>query len=501
MLSRRKGMRVLNVSDFRAEHSNGWDFSSFVHAYGRYLDNRLDCSSFGSFGARRKSSRRPSFKTSKYDYSDSTHHSDDYDLSCTNSEMRDFETEKSRSFKDMKLSELLETFPLFQRLLEKVVACRPTGPAKVNRLVNVALYGVIRESFVLYADVQEGLNILHDAYIHMDSPERAKVLAIYVRAAKQMEELDSFFNFCKDLELCKRKDYPVVEAVSGTLLDEMENLLRDAGRHNREVSPESGLCSTQKEGKHADFESRKESPDLVEETSIPMPEVKPSDAPIAPVSNDSAIFVDIQQPTISQEELSNKLALALFTTSHTNVEEKWNPFQEADVSHSHKIGASNSTTGWELALTESQSEVPKQSQATLAGGFDHLLLESLYDQGDLQNAISTAALAGSASSVALSSRPASNFLALPAPPGASDASFCDPFSASESVPPPTYVQMSDMEHKQHLLVQEQQEWIRFQQGGMQGFSGLNKSSTNPFAGPFQPAAYSIAYHKSNPFCV
>ena len=43
MYASRRGMRVLNMSDFRDEaHSNSWDHSGFVRTYASYLDQKLD---------------------------------------------------------------------------------------------------------------------------------------------------------------------------------------------------------------------------------------------------------------------------------------------------------------------------------------------------------------------------------------------------------------------------------------------------------------------------
>uniref|UniRef100_A0A0D3G7V7 ENTH domain-containing protein n=1 Tax=Oryza barthii TaxID=65489 RepID=A0A0D3G7V7_9ORYZ len=62
-------------------------------------------------------------------------------------------------------------------------------------------------------------------------------------------------------------------------------------------------------------------------------------------------------------------------------------------------------------------------------------------------------------------------LALPAPPGTSGASG-DPFAASMAVAPPAYVQMSDMETKQHQLVEEQMVWQQYGKNGMSGQGAL-----------------------------
>ena len=47
-----------------------------------------------------------------------------------------------------------------QKLLDRFLACRPTGLAKNSRMVLIALYPVVKESFQLYADICEVLAVL-----------------------------------------------------------------------------------------------------------------------------------------------------------------------------------------------------------------------------------------------------------------------------------------------------------------------------------------------------
>eukprot|EP00250_Pteridium_aquilinum_P003094 c13424_g2_i1 orf=1-1737(-) len=469
MLSRRQGMCVLNVSDFRDEsHSNGWDFSGFIHAYGLYLDERLDCCSLGSFGAAPRPERRHSYKDSGYEYSDSVHHRDSvhphdsYGSPYHDAEKKQPEKETSKSMKNMKPDELIENLPAFQRLLERVLACRPTGPAKVNRLVNVALYAVIRESFVLYADLQDGLAILRDVFFDMDSQDCGRVLDIYSLAAKQMEELIPFYSFCKALGVCRTAEYPSVEVISKDLLLTMEDFVRDGSRRR---SPEPGPPSPQNEIEEATVNDMKvlpAPPPPAEEFLASAPVGNVANMSTAPINSTDADLLDIRERTISAEEHGDKLALALFSGTRTKAEAKWEAFPEQGTLCSPRTSASNGASGWELALIESESELSKPNDNTLAGGFDHLLLESLYEQGvDRQRMLSTTAPTGSASSIALAGRPQSNFLALPAPSVAATAWSSDPFAASESVPCPAYVQMSEMQQKQQLLVQEQQQWLQY----------------------------------------
>lgn len=55
-----------------------------------------------------------------------------------------------------------------QRLLDQFLACRPTGLAKNSRMILIAFYPVVRESFQLYADICEVLALLLDKFFDME---------------------------------------------------------------------------------------------------------------------------------------------------------------------------------------------------------------------------------------------------------------------------------------------------------------------------------------------
>ena len=98
---------------------------------------------------------------------------------------------------------------------------------------------------------------------------------------------------------------------------------------------------------------------------------------------------------------------------------------------------------------------------------------------------------GSASSVAFGSAGRPAMLALPAPPAedgsAAAPTSADPFAASLPVPPPSYVQMSEMEKKQRLLVEEQLMWQQYAKEGMPGHVGLTKIQPNSY--PYNMGGY------------
>ncbi len=133
----------------------------------------------------------------------------------------------------------------------------------------------------------------------------------------------------------------------------------------------------------------------------------------------------------------------------------------------------------------------------MAGGFDPLLLTSMYDQGATRQKQSAAAIpAGSASSVCIPNRPSSSFLALPAPPGAMPLpeSGEDPFAASVVIPPPSYVQIADMSKKQQLLVQEQMMWQKYQSDGMRGEQSFMKLYSNPYMGTVPQKSFDFHHY-------
>lgn len=192
--------------------------------------------------------------------------------------------------------------------------------------------------------------------------------------------------------------------------------------------------------------------------------------------------MNIRDDAVSADEQGNKLALALFSGSPTsNANGSWEAFPsngEPEVTSAWQTPAAEpGKADWELALVESASNLSKQ-KAGLAGGFDPLLLNGMYDQGAVRQHVSSSQLSGgSASSVAMPGpgKAASQVLALPAPDGTvQPVGQQDPFAASLTVPPPSYVQIADMEQKQQLLVQEQQLWNQYGRDGMQGQSSLAK---------------------------
>jgi hypothetical protein len=216
-------------------------------------------------------------------------------------------------------------------------------------------------------------------------------------------------------------------------------------------------------------EHKEPEPEKVEEEAKPEPPPQPQ-----------GDLVDLREDTVSADEQGNRLALALFQgpPAAGGSNGSWEAFPSNGANEVTSAwqnpAAEPGKADWELALVETASNLSKQ-KAVMTGGMDNLLLNGMYDQGVVRQHVNAQATSGSSSSVAL---PApgqhTKMLALPAPDGSMQNVGGDPFAASLSFAPPSYVQMAEMEKKQQFLTQEQMMWQQYQRDGMQGPSSLAK---------------------------
>ncbi|GMH12456.1 hypothetical protein Nepgr_014297 [Nepenthes gracilis] len=511
----RRGTRLLNMSDFRDEaHSNSWDYSAFVRTYALYLDQRLELMLFerkqggkesGGSGHGTEIVRyepteaRWRSPVSRYDYYDHREFRDEpgYGRSGMRrtrsfggvSESTGREESKAVTpLRDMNPERIFAKMGHLQRLLDRFLSCRPTGLAKNSRMILIALYPVVKESFKLYADICDVLAVLLDKFFDMEPSDCTKAFDAYAGAAKQIDELVAFYNWCKDTGLARSSEYPEVQRITDKLLQTLDEFVRDRAKRPKspERKPETAAPPPQEEEPVEDLNAIKALPPP-ENYSPPPPQPEPK--PQQQVTDD---LLNLRDDTETADDQGNKLALALFAgPPANNANESWQAFPsngKPQVTSAWQTPAAElGKADWELALVESASNLSKQ-KATLGGGFDPLLLNGMYDQGTVRQHMSTAQLSGgSASSVALPGlgKTTSPVLALPAPDGTVQTVGQDPFAASMSFPPPSYVQMADMENKQQLLSQEQILWQQYARAGMQGQTSLAKISG---AGYYAPGA-------------
>ena len=524
----RRGTRILNMSDFRDEaHSSSWDHSAFVRTYASYLDQRLELALFerrgrngGGSSSSHQSNGDDGYNRSRDDFRSPPPRTYDYETG------NGFGMPKrSRSFGDVNeigareekksVTPLREMTPerIFgkmghlQRLLDRFLSCRPTGLAKNSRMILIAMYPVVKESFRLYADICEVLAVLLDKFFDMEYTDCVKAFDAYASAAKQIDELIAFYHWCKDTGVARSSEYPEVQRITSKLLETLEEFVRD--RAKRAKSPERKEI----EAPPAPAPPVEEPVDMNEIKALPPPENHTPPPPPAPepkpqqpqVTDD---LVNLREDDVSGDDQGNKFALALFAGPPAN-NGKWEAFSSDNnvTSAWQNPAAELGKADWELALVETASNLEHQ-KAAMGGGLDPLLLNGMYDQGAVRQHVSTSELTGgSSSSVALPlpGKVNSHILALPAPDGTVQKVNQDPFAASLTIPPPSYVQMAEMDKKQYLLTQEQQLWQQYQQEGMRGQASLAKMNTAQTAMPYGMPPVNgmgpspMGYYYNNPY--
>lgn len=522
MYATRRGTRLLNMSDFRDEaHSSSWDHSAFVRTYAMYLDQRLELMLFerkssaaagggggSAGGADDRFGGRDNFRSPPYEYEYGgaefrgeggygngmrrTRSFGDMSESVGREDRRIVPvTVTVTPLRDMKPERVFNKMGHLQRLLDRFLACRPTGLAKNSRMVLIALYPVVKESFQLYADICEVLAVLLDKFFDMEYPDCVKAFDAYASAAKQIDELVAFYNWCKDTGVARSSEYPEVQRITSKLLETLEEFVRD--RAKRPKSPER-----KEEAPPVEKQEEEPVPDMNEIKALPPPEnytpPPPPEPEPKPQPQYTEDLVNLRDDAVSADDQGNRLALALFAGAPGgNANGSWEAFPsngQPEVTSAWQTPAAEpGKADWELALVETASNLSRQ-KAALGGGLDPLLLNGMYDQGMVRQHVSTAQLSGgSASSVALPGpgKTTTPVLALPAPDGSVQPVNQDPFAASLTIPPPSYVQMADMEKKQQFLVQEQQLWHQYARDGMQGQTSLAKlGSSGYYAGGPMP---------------
>ncbi|KAF3778623.1 Clathrin coat assembly protein [Nymphaea thermarum] len=424
---KRRGSRILNLSNFRDDStsSSPWDYTAFVRTFALYLHERLDCSLMGKLQGRM----------------------------VTNSRWRRSPPASLESVNDMKPDAVVNQLLHWQRLLDRVVATRPTGPAKNNRLVQISLYSVVSESFALYNDISDALTLLQNSYFELPHPVCQDAFYIFNRATRQFDELAAFYQMCKSIGVGRTSEYPYVQKISETTLTNLKEFIMDISSRSSFSSPRT-LNSSEQSLPASPTVTKKCQEGRMEET----------------------VGCEDQVP---KNEGYGRLSAAgdNGTSCETAIVVKEQ--QQQQKQHS----SSQEHIGWEIALLESASNMSKDINYKMANGFDAFLLDSLYDHALMyrdqhQNHYNyNPFLCSHGSESSMLMHTPSSLFSLPSsthPPTFSVQKVSnysnqsnytlgpDPFAVSASVSPPPYVQMSDMAVKQKLMVQEQQLWMQYQ---------------------------------------
>ncbi|XP_077221423.1 clathrin coat assembly protein AP180-like [Tasmannia lanceolata] len=365
----KRGSSPLNLSKFRDESnaSSPWDFTSFVRTFALYLDERLDCTLMG------KLNRLP--PAGSYCHRR---------LSLHNAG-------------NTKPTILLDKILYWQRLLDRVLATRPTGAAKNNRLVQISVYTVVRESFDLYRDISDGLAVVLDSFFRLQYKSCIEAFHACCKAAKQFDELASFYSLCRNLGIGRSPEYPSVQKISEKLLDTLDEFLKDKQQQPSLPPPKSKnkpRCqllrlpappladpdlkkpnSKEKEKKEENMIDAKADRDLKQPNS-PSPSKDEEKE-----QREQEDLIDVMETNASISSNNSCLDLVLFNDPSPPTQQT-PPQQKEEQITTAEEGRKD---GWEMVLVESATNMSKHKNYHLSngGGFDSELLDSLYEQASL----------------------------------------------------------------------------------------------------------------------
>ncbi|XP_051131627.1 putative clathrin assembly protein At5g57200 [Andrographis paniculata] len=455
--------KLFQISNFKDDSSPlAWDCSAWIRSYALFLEEKLEC-----------------FRTLQYDVETEKLSKSSTGQSKVHSRTRHLNAE-----------ELLHQLPALQQLLYRLLCCQPEGAACYNYLVQYALALVLKESFKIYCSINDGIINLVDMYFEMPKHDAVRALNIYKKAGKQAEHLAEFYSFCRTLELARTFQFPILRQPPPTFLATMEEYVKEAPQtaalsHNRleyydnngdcngdddEPEPESELQESKKE----EVERKEEMVEAQEEEKLETKEEEEAPPAAADEPADLLGLSHEVNPQALEIEERNALAFAILQPGMA-------------ATPSNALVEIGKTSGWELALVTTPSSTSKPDRAAepnLGGGFDKLLLDSLYEDDAARRNLQL-------QSRGYSSSYGQDPAAAQTNPFDQQAALGDPFAVSNNYAPPLSVQMAMMSQQERLMMYQQQQQQQQQQMMMMSPHNAYAAAasqypppSNPFGDPF-----------------
>ncbi|KAG5101645.1 hypothetical protein JHK84_046614 [Glycine max] len=431
--------RFLQISNFKDDSSAlAWDCSAWVRTYALFLEERLEC-----------------FRILRYDIEAERLTKPSPTITQGHSRTRMLTSEG-----------LLEQLPALQQLLYRLIGCEPEGLALRNHLIQYAL--------ALFFDMPK-----YDA---------VKALRIYKRAGQQAENLADFYEYCKRLDLARNFQFPTLRLPPASFLATMEEYIKEAPLtatkrleyHENDQSPQS-----EAEPKESEEAEASEQPDeeVNEEELVDKDETQPKEeeAELPPlISTDDLLGLNEINPKAQELEESNALALAIVPPG-------------GHYSNNLALTNISGTSGWELALVTTPSNHTSQApDRRMAGGFDKLLLDSLYEDENARRQLQLRN-AGYGYEGMDTHNPFDHY------------NQQDPFAMSNNIAPPANVQMAFMaQQQQQMMFQQQQQYNTMMVPYQYPQTQYNQQmpvmgSANPFSDPLSVPSYTYSsmHHQGN----